>query len=156
MQRSSAPGDFLGPDLAAHPDSYAHELPAVVRAELARLLVAIGQRDDVEAHVRAVMADANARTTEALASGPGVILLRGVPVEGHDRATLATLFTMMGRAGPPRSTGAYPVGLARSAAYDTARATGTSISARAGCVSCDCALTQRLSRACSAIGPTTG
>jgi hypothetical protein len=92
------PGDFLGPALAASPDSYAYELPATVRAELARLLLAIASGEDVERHVHAVMADANARTTAALATGPGLVLLRGVPVEGHDRLTLAALFTIIGRA----------------------------------------------------------
>jgi alpha-ketoglutarate-dependent taurine dioxygenase len=48
--------------------------------------------------VQATLADASARTAAALAKGHGVILLRGVPVAGHDRSTLATLFTMMGRA----------------------------------------------------------
>ncbi len=90
------PGDFVGSDLG--PDAYVHELPATVRGELARLLAAIARGDDVEPEVRATLADATARTAAALATGPGLILLRGVPVAGHDRATLATLYTMMGRA----------------------------------------------------------
>jgi hypothetical protein len=93
----AAPGDFRGPELAASPESYVHELPAEVRRELARLLAEIARGRDVEADVRATMMDAHARTAAMLATGHGLILLRGVPVAGHARATLATLFTMMGR-----------------------------------------------------------
>jgi hypothetical protein len=95
------PGDFLGPDLAAAPDRYVYELPPAVRAELSALLAAIaaGERGaGIEAAVRATVAEASARTAAALDAGPGLILLRGVPVAGHDRATLAALYTMMGRA----------------------------------------------------------
>jgi hypothetical protein len=90
------PGDFIGPDLG--PDHYVHELSVQVRSELARLLAAIARGEDVEPAVHATLADATARTATALASGPGLILLRGVPVAGHDRPTLAALYTMMGRA----------------------------------------------------------
>jgi alpha-ketoglutarate-dependent taurine dioxygenase len=93
---TALPGDFIGKDLA--PERYVHELPAPVRAELARLLAAIARGEAVEPDVRATMADATALTATALATGPGLILLRGVPVAGHDRATLATFYTMMGRA----------------------------------------------------------
>jgi alpha-ketoglutarate-dependent taurine dioxygenase len=96
--QSPLPGDFRGPDLAASPESYVYELSAPVRRELARLLPEIARGHDVDADVRAAVADASARTAAALATGHGLILLRGVPVAGHDRATLATLFTMMGRA----------------------------------------------------------
>jgi hypothetical protein len=92
------PGDFLGPDLAAAPERYVHDLPQPVRSELARQLAAIARGENVEADVRATMADASALTATALATGPGLILLRGVPVAGHDRATLAQLYTIMGRA----------------------------------------------------------
>lgn len=94
----SSPGDFLGPSLAAAPESYTHVLAPAVRAELARLATAIARGDDVERNVHDVMSEAHARTTAALATGAGLVLLRGVPVGGHDRATLAALFTMMGRA----------------------------------------------------------
>jgi hypothetical protein len=93
---TALPGDFVGPALG--PDLYTHELPAPVRGELARLLDAIARGEDVEAAVRATMADATALAAAALATGPGLILLRGVPVAGHTRATLATLFTLLGRA----------------------------------------------------------
>jgi Taurine catabolism dioxygenase TauD, TfdA family len=93
---TSLPGDFIGPELG--PEHYVHELPAPVRVELARLLTAIARGDDVETEVRAAMADATARTAAALATGPGLILLRGVPIGGHERAALAALYTMMGRA----------------------------------------------------------
>ena len=98
---TATPGDFLGPALAAAPDRYQHELAAPVRGELARLLAAIAGGDagpEVEAAVHATLADATARTVAALATGPGLILIRGVPVAGHDRATVATLYAMMGRA----------------------------------------------------------
>jgi hypothetical protein len=95
---SRAPGDFLGPDLAASPDSYAYELPAAVCNELGSLLTAITRGETVDERVHAVMADANARIAAALATDLGLILVRGVPTEGHDRATLAILFTAMGRA----------------------------------------------------------
>lgn len=75
-----------------------YELPAEVRRELARLLPEITRGTDVQADVHATLADASARTAAALATGHGLILLRGVPVAGHGRSTLATLFTMMGRA----------------------------------------------------------
>lgn len=90
------PGDFTGP--ALRPEDYVHELAPPVRGELARLLTAIARGDDVEADVRATMADASASSAAALATGPGVILLRGVPVAGYDRGPLAALFTIMGRA----------------------------------------------------------
>ncbi|MBZ0231040.1 MAG: TauD/TfdA family dioxygenase [Deltaproteobacteria bacterium] len=93
---TAPPGDFVGPDLT--PEHYVHELPPAVRRELARLLAAIAAGENVEPDVRATMDDATARTAAALATGPGLILLRGVPVAGHDRATLATLYTMFGRA----------------------------------------------------------
>jgi alpha-ketoglutarate-dependent taurine dioxygenase len=96
MTAQPLPGDFLGPELT--PERYVHELPPPVRRELIRLLTAIARGDDVDAEVRATLADATARTATALATGPGLILLRGVPVAGHDRATLATLYTTMGRA----------------------------------------------------------
>jgi hypothetical protein len=92
------PGDFLGPTLAAAPESFTHVLSNVVRDELARLLTAIERGEDVDRHVHDVMAEATARTTAALATGPGLVLLRGVPVSGHSRTTLATLFTVLGRA----------------------------------------------------------
>jgi alpha-ketoglutarate-dependent taurine dioxygenase len=98
MTAQLLPGDFVGPDLAASAERYLHELPSPVRLELARLLAAIARGEQVDADVRATLADATARTATALATGPGLILLRGVPVAGHDRATLATLYTMMGRA----------------------------------------------------------
>jgi hypothetical protein len=97
----SLPGDFIGPDLAAAPERYLHELAPSVRTELAQLLAAIGRGEtgpSIEAAVRAAVADASARTATALDTGPGLILLRGVPVARHDRATVATLYTMMGRA----------------------------------------------------------
>jgi alpha-ketoglutarate-dependent taurine dioxygenase len=93
---TTLPGDFLGP--ALRPEDYVHELPVPVRAELARLLDAIARGENVERDVRATMADASALSAAALATGHGLILLRGVPVAGHDRATLATLYTIMGRA----------------------------------------------------------
>jgi alpha-ketoglutarate-dependent taurine dioxygenase len=93
---TALPGDFVGSDL--RPNHYVHELPAHVRADLARLLAAIARGENVDADVRATMSDATARTAAALATGHGLILLRGVPVAGHDRATLATLYTLMGRA----------------------------------------------------------
>jgi Taurine catabolism dioxygenase TauD, TfdA family len=96
--QSRLPGDFCGPDLAASPESYVYELPTPVRRELARLLPEIARGNDVQTDVQATLADASARTAAALAKGHGLILLRGVPVAGHDRPTLATLFTMMGRA----------------------------------------------------------
>src|SRR5688572_11392341 len=95
---TTLPGDFIGSDLA---HDYVYELALPVRTELARLLGAIARGEDgpnLEAAVQAAMAEASARTVTALATGPGLILLRGVPVAGHDRAALATLFTMMGRA----------------------------------------------------------
>jgi alpha-ketoglutarate-dependent taurine dioxygenase len=95
---STLPGDFRGPDLAASPESFVYELPTPVRRELARLLPEIAQGNDVKADVHATLADASARAAAALATGHGLILLRGVPVAGHDRSTLATLFTMMGHA----------------------------------------------------------
>jgi hypothetical protein len=95
------PGDFAGPALAAAPERYVYELPDAVRAELAGLLAAIARGDTgaaVERAVHAATAEASARTTAALDTGPGLILLRGLPTTGHGRAALAALYTMMGRA----------------------------------------------------------
>ncbi len=95
------PGDFLGPDLAAAPERYLHELPSTVRVELAQLLAVIARGEtgpSIETAVRAAVADASARSATALDTGPGLILLRGVPVVGHSPAALGTLYTMMGRA----------------------------------------------------------
>jgi hypothetical protein len=101
MTSPPLPGDFLGPDLATAPDRYVHELAPAVRRELEPLLAAIARGEtgpNVEAAVQAALIDATRRTATALDTGPGLILLRGVPVAGHDRATLATFYTMMGRA----------------------------------------------------------
>jgi hypothetical protein len=95
------PGDFSGRDLAAAPDRYVYELPPAVRADLSRLLAAIAAGEtgpNIENAVRAAIAEASARSAMALDTGPGLILLRGVPVADHDRATIAALYTMMGRA----------------------------------------------------------
>jgi alpha-ketoglutarate-dependent taurine dioxygenase len=95
------PGDFVGPELAREPETYLHELPPPVRAELGGLLAAIerGQGGpEVEKGVHEALADATRRTLAALTAGPGLILLRGVPVEGRSRDAVATLYTMMGRA----------------------------------------------------------
>jgi alpha-ketoglutarate-dependent taurine dioxygenase len=90
--------DFIGPDLAADRARWIHELAAPVRTELARLLDAIERGEAVEPAVHAAIADATARTIDALDRGPGLILLRGVPTAGRSREALATLFTMIGRA----------------------------------------------------------
>jgi alpha-ketoglutarate-dependent taurine dioxygenase len=93
------PGDFTGSELARRPEDYVLELDARVRAELAALLNAIGGGDaDREKDVHAVLADATARTLHSLTSGHGLILVRGVPVEGHSRGTVARLYEMWGRA----------------------------------------------------------
>jgi hypothetical protein len=93
------PGDFTGSDLARRPDDYILELDARVRAELGALLDAIGRGDvDREKEVHAVLADATARTMRSLTSGHGLILARGVPVQGHSRETVAKLYAMWGRA----------------------------------------------------------
>jgi len=95
------PGAFDGPALAATPEVFTHELAAPARTELGRLLDAIERGDDeaaIESAVHAATADATARTITALTSGPGFILLRGLPVQGRSRRALAVLYTMMGRA----------------------------------------------------------
>ncbi|HEU4407753.1 MAG TPA: TauD/TfdA family dioxygenase [Polyangiaceae bacterium] len=95
------PGDFVGPELARSPDTFVHELPLPVRAGLRGLLATIerGQEGpEIERGVREVLADATRRTLTALTSGPGLILLRGVPVEGRPRDAVAALYAMMGRA----------------------------------------------------------
>lgn len=95
------PGAFDGPALAAAPEVFTHELAAPARTELGHLLDAIERGDDeaaIESAVHAAMADATARTITALTSGPGFILLRGLPVQGRSRRALAVLYTMMGRA----------------------------------------------------------
>lgn len=92
------PGDFLGPDLAADPSRFVHELAPEVRRELTRLLDAIERGEAVDAAVHAALHDATARAVAALDHGPGVLLVRGVPVAGRARATIAALYTAMGRA----------------------------------------------------------
>jgi len=95
------PGAFDGPALAAAPEVFTYELAAPTRTELGRLLDAIERGDDeaaIESAVRAATADATARTITALTTGPGFILLRGLPVQGRSRRALAVLYTMMGRA----------------------------------------------------------
>jgi hypothetical protein len=101
LPTTGLPGDFAGPQLAADPGQFVHELPPEVRRELTRLLGAIARGEtggDVEGAVRAAMLDAHARTVAAIDRGHGLILLRGVPVAGYDRAALAILYAMMGRA----------------------------------------------------------
>lgn len=93
---TALPGDFVGPALA--PEDYLHALPAPVRRELARLVVAIAAGEEVEPDVRATMADVTARTTAALSTGPGVIVVRGVPVAGQAPAAVARLYRMIGGA----------------------------------------------------------
>jgi hypothetical protein len=95
------PGDFVGPELATAPERFVHELDDTVRRELSRLLTAIGRGGDdtgLEREVHAVMAHATARTLRELTSGTGVILVRGIPVEGHSRETVARLYSTWGRA----------------------------------------------------------
>ena len=94
------PGDFSGPDLARS-QSYVLELDANARRELASLLSGIeaGQDGpDVQGAVQAVLADATAQTLRALTTGPGLILVRGIPVEGCSRDAAAKLYAMWGRA----------------------------------------------------------
>lgn len=95
------PGDFLGPELAGAPAHFIHELDEAVRGELERMLIAL-ERDandaNLERAVHDVMADATARTVRSLTHGHGLILVRGVPVEGHSRDAVATLYQMWGRA----------------------------------------------------------
>jgi hypothetical protein len=66
-----APGDFLGPDLAASPESYAYELPTAVRAELSDLLAAIARRSRAYS--------GGLRTSEYLLHGT-VLTLRGAAI----------------------------------------------------------------------------
>jgi len=94
------PGDFSGPDLARS-RSYVLELDANARRELASLLTGIEAGQDgpgVQAAVQAVLADATAQTLRALTAGPGLILVRGIPVEGRSREAAASLYAMWGRA----------------------------------------------------------
>jgi alpha-ketoglutarate-dependent taurine dioxygenase len=95
------PGDFIGPELAAAPERFVHELDEGVRGELSKLLTALARGGDdaaVELELHAVMADATARTLRELTSGTGVVLVRGVPVHGHSRDVVARLYSMWGRA----------------------------------------------------------
>jgi hypothetical protein len=93
------PGDFTGSDLVKRPDDYVLELDARVRTELGALLDALGRGDtERENDVHAILADATARTMRSLTSSHGLILIRGVPVQGHSRDTVAKLYEMWGRA----------------------------------------------------------
>jgi alpha-ketoglutarate-dependent taurine dioxygenase len=93
------PGEFTGSDLVKRPDDYVLELDANVRAELGVLLGAIGRGGGAgEKDVHAVLADATARVVRSLTSGHGLILIRGVPVQGHSRDTVAELYETWGRA----------------------------------------------------------
>jgi hypothetical protein len=94
-------GDFVGPELAGAPASFIHELDESVRGELQRILVAIERGADdanLERAVHDVMAEATALTTRRLTHGHGLILVRGVPLEGHSRDAVANLYQMWGRA----------------------------------------------------------
>ena len=78
----SLPGDFVGADLT--PERYVVELEAPVRRELSRLAAhatsgALEVRD-----VHAVLGEATERAKRMLSGGSGVVLLRGVPIEGLD------------------------------------------------------------------------
>lgn len=100
-RRNAPPGRLRWARLAREPERFVDELDAPVRAELRRLLAAIARDGDdpsIERAVQAVVADATARTLRALTSGTGVILVRGVPVEGHSRDATARLYSMWGRA----------------------------------------------------------
>src|SRR5688572_10572210 len=101
MTVPALPGDFLGPALVATPERYVHVLAPEVRRELAGLLGRIARGDvgaEIEGAVQGALGEATRRAGVALGAGPGVMLIRGVPVEGHERGALATLFSMMGRA----------------------------------------------------------
>lgn len=92
-------GDFVGPDLADHPERFVVELSRAERGALHVAAEAIAShRFDAMAgeRVDSALADVTARTRSMLSGGDGVVLLRGVPTEGFDRDTLATLFTRMG------------------------------------------------------------
>jgi hypothetical protein len=104
---ATLPGDFVGPPYAEHPARYTYEFDGDTRAELGRILDRIergdapggGHHDAALAPaVRDAIAVATTRTIAALDTGPGFLLLRGVPVEGRSPATLGALYTMMGGA----------------------------------------------------------
>jgi len=98
---ASLPGAFDGPTLAATPEVFTCELTAPVRAELDRLLGALERGDGeaaIELAVHAATTDATVRTLTALTSGPGFVLVRGLPVAGRSPRAVVALYTMMGRA----------------------------------------------------------
>ena len=95
------PGDFSGAALAANPETFTMELDSPARRALAVQLDAIergGVEAAIEADVHAILRSATARVQTELTSGVGLLLLRGVPVEGRSRDALGALFGMMGRA----------------------------------------------------------
>ena len=98
---ATLPGDFVGPELASPPARFVHELDESVRRELARLLAAIERGTDdasLERAVHDVMTEATAHAMHSLTRGDGLILVRGVPVEGHSRDAVAKLYQTWGRA----------------------------------------------------------
>lgn len=90
------PGDFLGPALAQTPDRWVIELDTPTRRALDALT-----RAATDGHFERRVADAMREVTgscrDRLSCGPGVVLVRGVPVEGHAPAAAAALFTAIGR-----------------------------------------------------------
>lgn len=98
---TSLPGDFYGPALEQHPERYRIELDAAEQRELSRIAAAI-EREGAGLAAEPRVHETLWRVTDAsrrlLSLGPGVALLRGVPVDGFKRDTLARLFTWIGTA----------------------------------------------------------
>lgn len=98
---ATLPGDFLGPAMAARPETWTHALAPEVRAELATLGRYLEEHEPDPAVERAghdALAAVTARTVDALDRGPGFLLLRGVPIAGRSVAALRRLYPLIGRA----------------------------------------------------------
>jgi hypothetical protein len=90
------PGDFVGPTLAQAPDRWVIELDGATRRALDALARATPD-EHFERRVADAMHEVTATCRDRLTHGPGVVLVRGVPVEGHAPAAVAALFTAIGR-----------------------------------------------------------
>jgi len=89
------PGDFLGPALARAPDRWVIPLEETTRRTLDALMRA--PDGQFERRVADAMREVTAACRDRLSQGPGVVLVRGVPVEGHTPSAVAALFTAIGR-----------------------------------------------------------
>ncbi len=123
----ASPANWQGPELAARPEVWIHDLTAAELADLAAVIARHGTRgDDLVCLTRdevalPVLAPTLARVRRELLDGCGVTLFRGLPVERYTLREAATAFWAMGlHLGEPVSQNAkgHALGHVRDLGFD--------------------------------------